>query len=312
MDHTLNIIYVPGWAAAGLVLLIAALPLGQFLIFARHRAAKKQRSGRPDWSVPSIDAYASQTSFFHTWDPRVKIIVLFICCFVIVSLENMASCLAALIIACLSVHFCKIPWHRARNRLLAMAGFLSMFLIVIPFTSPTRSGETILVFPLLSAFPFHLHGFYVALVIILKACTVALFMEPMFGTAPLSVTLYAFRRLGLPSVITQMIMLTHRYIFVFLQEVIRMYRGMKVRGFTPRTDIQTMRTMGNFLGMLFICSYERTQRVHEAMLSRGYQGLMPTYIQFELSITDVAKGVLWLIIGIILVTVDRFAAVCPP
>ena len=312
MDHTLNIINVPGWAAVGILLLIASLPLSLLLTFTRHKAAKKQDSGRPDWSVPSIDAYASQASFFHTWDTRVKIITLFICCFIIVSLENIASCLVALTISCLSVHFCKIPWHRARNRLLAMTGFLSMFLIVIPFTSPTQSGETILLFPLLSSFPFHVNGFYVALVIILKACSVALLMEPMFGTASLSATLHALRRLGLPSSITQMIMLSHRYIFVFLQEVIRMYRGMKVRGFTPKTDIPTMRTMGNFLGMLFIRSYERTQRVHEAMLSRGYHGLIPTFIRFELSMKDIAKGVLWLIIGITLFTVDRFAPMLSP
>ncbi|MBT8334588.1 MAG: cobalt ECF transporter T component CbiQ [Deltaproteobacteria bacterium] len=312
MDHTLNIIYVPGWIAASLVLMLAALPLGIYLVVSRNKAAKKQNNDKPDWSVPSIDAYASQISFFHTWDPRVKIIVIFSCCFLIVSLDNMIACLVALIIACLSVHFCKIPWQRARNRLLAMTGFLSMFLIVIPFSSPTRPGETILLFPLLSAFPFHVQGLYVALVIILKACSVALLMEPMFGTASLSVTLQALRRLGLPSVITQMILLTHRYIFVFLQEVVRMYRGMKVRGFTPRTDIPTMRTMGNFLGMLFIRSFERTQRVHEAMLSRGYHGLMPTYIQFELSAKDIAKASLWLIIAIVLMIVDLFAPVLSP
>jgi cobalt/nickel transport system permease protein len=312
MDHTLNIISVPGWIAAGLVFMLAALPLSLYLIVSRNKAVRKQSNGKPDWSVPSIDAYAAQTSFFHTWDPRVKIIVVFICCFLIVSLEHMSSCLAALVIACLSVHFCKIPWQRARNRLLAMTGFLSMFLIVIPFTSPTRAGETILIFGLLTAFPFHVQGLYVALVIILKACSVALLMEPMFGTSSLSVTLQAMRRLGLPSVITQMILLTHRYIFVFLQEVVRMYRGMKVRGFTPRTDIVTMRTMGNFLGMLFIRSFERTQHVHEAMLSRGYHGLMPTYIQFELSAKDIAKAALWLIIGLVLIIVDLFAPVLSP
>ena len=72
-----------------------------------------------------------------------------------------------------------------------------------------------------------------------------------------------------------MLLLSHRYIFVFLHEMTRMYRGMRVRGFVPGTDIATMNAMGNFLGMLFVRSFERTQRVYDAMLCRGYDGCFP-------------------------------------
>jgi cobalt/nickel transport system permease protein len=33
------------------------------------------------------------------------------------------------------------------------------------------------------------------------------------------------------------------------------------------------RTMGNMIGMLFVRSYERAERIYAAMLSRGYSGL---------------------------------------
>ena len=60
-----------------------------------------------------------------------------------------------------------------------------------------------------------------------------------------------------------------------------MYRGMKVRGFRKRTDLETMRSLGNLLGMLIVRSFDRTQRVYDGMLSRGYSGVFPTYIKFE-------------------------------
>lgn len=312
MDPTVRLIQVP--LEGAMIALI--LPLVVVLLTIRLTIGTKkrrQRSGAAaNWSVPSLDRYADGSSFFHTWDPRVKIGVMFSTCFLIVSLHHLSWCAVALLIALLAVHFCRIPWQRARRRLLAMAGFLAMFLIVVPFTSPTRNGETLLVFPFLTALPFHLHGLYVALAVALKACTVALLMEPMLGTSPLPVTLEGMRRLGLPGAISQMILLSHRYIHVFLQEIIRMHRSMRVRGFVPRSDLATMRTMGNFFGMLFIRSFERTQQVYEAMLSRGYQGAMPTYITFTTTGKDLAKGGLWIIIGVSLLLLDRLAPALLP
>jgi cobalt/nickel transport system permease protein len=102
----------------------------------------------------------------------------------------------------------------------------------------------------------------------------------------------------------QMVLLSHRYIFVFLNEMTRMYRGMRVRGFVPGTDIATMSAMGN-LGMLFVRSFERTQRVYDAMLCRGYDGRFPTFTSFSTSGKDWAKALLWGMMGLFLLVFDR-------
>jgi len=130
-------------------------------------------------------------------------------------------------------------------------------------------------------------------------------MGPLFATKPLPVTLQALARLGIHSTICQMLLLCHRYVFVFLDEIKRMFRAMRVRGFRPATNVATMASFGNFLGMLFVRSFDRTQRVHEAMLSRGYTGVFPSYVQFNMSGTDLAKGLLWICIGILLLFVDN-------
>ncbi|MFH0783018.1 MAG: cobalt ECF transporter T component CbiQ [Pseudomonadota bacterium] len=278
------------------------------LIVVAYRLKRKRRSipgGEPNWSVPTLDAFADRVSFFHQWDPRFKIISLFIFCFLVVSLHTLLWSCLAFALAILAALFCRIPLHRAGKRLLAMAGFLSMFLLVLPLTAPLREGETLVFLPGLPGLPLHMAGFHLALTVVVKACAVALMMEPLFATAPFSVTLAALSHLGIPASIGQMVLLSHRYIFVFLQEMIRMYRGMRVRGFVPTSDIATMNAMGNFLGMLFVRSFERTQRVYDAMLCRGYEGSFPSFTCFNAAGKDWAKALLWGMMGLILHVIDR-------
>ena len=65
-----------------------------------------------------------------------------------------------------------------------------------------------------------------------------------------------------------------------------------------------MSITGNFLGMLFIRSYERTQHVYEAMLSRGYNGVFPLYMHHDVSAKDIASTMAWLITGLALLLLD--------
>jgi cobalt/nickel transport system permease protein len=282
-----------------------AVAAGLIFVLLRGRKRRRSSGGAPDWSVPTLDDFADRTSFFHQWDPRYKVVSLFLFCFLVVSLKSLSWSIIALGLSVLAAIGCRIPLHRAGKRLLAMAGFLTMLLVVLPFTSPLRSGETLVYLPGLAGLPFHMAGFLVALTIVIKATAVALMMEPLFATAPLSTTLAGLSLLGVPDSVGQMVLLSHRYIFVFLQEMIRMYRGMRVRGFVPGTDIATMNAMGNFLGMLFVRSFERTQRVYEAMLCRGYDGRFPSFTGFTATGKDWAKAVLWGMMGLLLFVFDR-------
>ncbi len=295
------------WAAvaAGAACLALLFFLALRLVRGKGAGGRATGGGEPDWSVPSLDAFADRTSFFHHWDPRHKLISLFLFCFLTVSLQSLFWSGVALGVSVLAAVGCRLPLRRAGRRLLAMSGFLGMFLVILPFTSPLRAGETLVYLPGLARFPLHEAGFFLALTVVVKACAVALMMEPLFATAPLPVTLAALSRLGVPDTVGQMILLAHRYIYVFLHEMTRMYRGMRVRGFVPGTDIATMNAVGNFLGMLFVRSFERTQRVFDAMLCRGYDGRFPSYASFAATRKDWAKAVLWGMLGLLLLVFDR-------
>ncbi len=306
MNPAERIVHLPFLLLSGLV--AGLLAAGLLLAFwARKSAARtRNRDAEPrNWSVPIVDAVAEGDSLFHRWDVRIKLVALLSFAFLVVATRSLPAGLAALVICSAALVAARIPLHRALRRVLAMAGFLGMFIIIMPLTVPLRSGDTLLVVQGIEFLSFNLRGLQLALAICAKACAVALLMEPMLATAPLPVTLEGLSRLGVPDKAGQLVLLAHRYIFVFLGEAKRMATGMNVRGFRKRTNAETLRVTGNYLGMLFVRSFERTHRVFDAMQARGYTGDFPHLRRFEARPADWLLGGLWLLLGLILLILDR-------
>jgi cobalt/nickel transport system permease protein len=86
--------------------------------------------------------------------------------------------------------------------------------------------------------------------------------------------LHGLERLRLPSQLVQIMAFMVRYLDVVTGEMQRMKVARESRGFSSR-DPRQWPVLARSAGALFIRSYERGERVHLAMLSRGYTGRMP-------------------------------------
>jgi cobalt/nickel transport system permease protein len=86
--------------------------------------------------------------------------------------------------------------------------------------------------------------------------------------------LLGVERLRLPSLMVQIMSFMVRYADVVGGEMTRMRVARESRGFQGR-DLRHLKVVAQSAGALFIRSYERGERVHLAMLSRGYTGTMP-------------------------------------
>lgn len=86
--------------------------------------------------------------------------------------------------------------------------------------------------------------------------------------------LLGLERLGLPNQLVQIMWFMVRYLDVVTGEMQRMKIARESRGFTARNP-RHWPVVAKSAGALFIRSYERGERVHLAMLSRGYTGRMP-------------------------------------
>ena len=80
--------------------------------------------------------------------------------------------------------------------------------------------------------------------------------------------------LKLPTIMVQIASFMLRYINVISDEMERMKVARESRGFVA-TGIKHWKVLATAAAALFIRSYERGERVHLAMLSRGYTGVLP-------------------------------------
>ena len=102
---------------------------------------------------------------------------------------------------------------------------------------------------------------------VMAALTLAATTEP-------SEVLVGLQKLRMPDLIVQIMSFMIRYLDVVTADLGRMLVSMRSRGVDPRSP-RHWPALARSLGALFIRSYERGERVHLAMLSRGYDGKMP-------------------------------------
>jgi cobalt/nickel transport system permease protein len=101
---------------------------------------------------------------------------------------------------------------------------------------------------------------------VLASLTLAATTEP-------SDVLAGLQRLRMPALIVQIMGFMVRYLDVVTADLGRMLVAMRSRGVDPRSP-RHWPALARTLGALFVRSYERGERVHLAMLSRGYDGTM--------------------------------------
>ena len=91
---------------------------------------------------------------------------------------------------------------------------------------------------------------------------------------------HGLERLRLPQQLVQIMAFMVRYLEVVTDEMRRMAVARASRGFEARNPLHWP-VLARSVGALFIRSFERGERVHLAMVSRGYTGRMPTMNRAE-------------------------------
>jgi cobalt/nickel transport system permease protein len=196
-------------------------------------------------------------------------------------------------------------------------GFFSAILVALVAVS--RIGAGFVALRLLAVTPFVLFAFFIPFVAggeQVEFLGVSLSVQGLWGMwnilvkailgASASIVLTAtteipdiIRGLGLlrvPVVFTSIAMFMVRYLELVADDLGRMRTAMASRGYNPRWLGQA-RPIATAAGAMFVRTYERAERVHAAMVSRGFTGSMPQLEQRHASPRE------W-------VTVGAFIAAC--
>lgn len=94
----------------------------------------------------------------------------------------------------------------------------------------------------------------------------------------------ALTRLKVPKVLTTQLLLLYRYMGVLLEEAFEMQRAITSRGYGKKSF--PIRLWVTIVGSLLIRTYERSKRIYDAMLARGFNGYIPMGRPGSWSITD--------------------------
>jgi cobalt/nickel transport system permease protein len=168
----------------------------------------------------------------------------------------------------------RVPFGAVAPRMVVEVPFVA-FAVLLPFIS---RGERIDVLGM----SVSQSGMLGAWNILAKASLGVIASILLAATTEPRTLLLGIERLHMPQLMVQIMQFMFRYADVIGSEMNRMRIARESRAFEAR-DLRQLGVVSQSAGALFIRSYERGERVHLAMLSRGYSGVMPVVIDIRAS-----------------------------
>jgi len=256
-----------------------------------------------------LDRYYLGTSLIHRLDPRLKLLATLAFVLVASSTPPRAwpafALLAAL--ALLTVLLSRIPPLEVLKRSLIALPFAGMVALSLPFT---RGGQ-----PLWTWRPFGWEltvtdrGLVLCAAVLAKAWLSVLAAARLLASTPLFDLLHAMRALRVPPVLTSTMSFMIRYLFVLGEEAGRLQTARAARSAGPGGSlIWRARVLGGMIGSLFIRSYERSERIYAAMLSRGFAGEIHSLVRLAWQRRDSWAGLAWTAALLAVVSLAHFGA----
>jgi len=210
----------------------------------------------------ALDRLASLDTPIHRLDPRVKVLVTLLFILLVASFGRyeVSALLPFALFPVVLGTLGEVPWSLVGKRVLMVLPFALVLGILNPFLD--RS--------LMQLGPWSLSaGWLSSLSILLRFVLCVGASVILIATTSMDGVCRALAQLGLPQVFTVQIALLYRYVFVLMEETLRISRARELRAHGRPL---VLAEYGSLAGSLFLRTWERAQRVHIAMLSRGFEG----------------------------------------
>jgi len=228
-----------------------------------------------------LEEFAEGSSLLHRLDPRIKILIAGSFSLVVALADRYLVLLAGLGGALVLIALAGLGFSRVAGRL-AMVNIFVLFLwAFLPFSHP---GQVLFRLGPLAATR---EGILYTLAITLKSNTIVLAIIALLATSTIFTLIHALRHLKVPDKLVHLLFFTFRYFQVIHQEYLRLRAAMRIRCFHPRTNMHTYRSLAYLVGMLLVRSFDRSERIYQAMLCRGYRGRLWILGHFHLHRRDV-------------------------
>ncbi|OKH39317.1 cobalt ECF transporter T component CbiQ [[Phormidium ambiguum] IAM M-71] len=219
-----------------------------------------------------LDINSKQSSFWHSLSPKTRVLCTLLFVFAIALTPNGRWWTWAIytigVLGLVLVSKVSLPV------LLKRIAVEFAFVAVILFGTLFRSGGEIVwswgIIKITS------EGLTVLGSVTIKALLSLLMLNLLTLTTSVPALLNGLIALKMPPLLVAILASMYRYISVLIGEFNAMRRAATSRNLTKSSSWQRQ-IIGNMIGALFIRTYERGDRIYQAMLARGYQGVPPIF-----------------------------------
>lgn len=217
--------------------------------------------------LTTLDALALQVTAWGRFDPRAKIITTFAFILTVASFDRyaVAALLPFGLFPVISAALGAVPFRLILRKLIIASPFALTIGLFNPFIDHT---------PMLVIYGIEISGGWLSFcsLMIRFVLTVSAALILVGGTGFHTVCV-GLSQLGVPQVFTNQLLFLYRYTHVLSSEAARMNAARELRASGNRMGLAIY---GSLLGHLLLRALERAQRIHLAMVSRGFNGKLHT------------------------------------
>jgi len=241
--------------------------------------------GNNYFDVNYLDTLAAGRSPLHRLDPRAKLITTLLFIVTVVSFDKYAlvAFIPFLVYPLVLISVGNLPaWYLLKRVL-----FVAPFAVLVGIFNPVMDREII----------FHIGSmgitagwvsFASILVRFFLTVTAALLLIALTG---FNAVCEALLRLGVPRPLVVQLLFFYRYLFILGEESQRMQRARSLRSFhrgaVPYGIFIPM------IGHLLLRTFDRSERIYQAMCCRGFDGHIPMAGSIKISRKDCAFVLIW-------------------
>jgi cobalt/nickel transport system permease protein len=148
-------------------------------------------------------------------------------------------------------------------------------------------------------------GVNAAVIFTMRVATCVSAVVLLFLTTPQQILFKSLRTVGVPKLYVLTLEMAYRYIFLLMDLVREMYVAKKARTIKARGMFEEQKWVGGRIGYTLIRSLDMSEKVHMAMMSRGYNGDVKIIQEFKMHNRDYVAGAMATIMSVVLVLISQ-------
>jgi len=228
--------------------------------------------------IGRLDRLSYQDTAVHRLDPRAKVAATMLFAVGVVSFPKyeILSLLPFFLLPVLVAAVGDIPAGFIARKVVAV----SPFAVFVGIFNPIFDPSTVAIAP---GVPVSAGWVSFASILLKFALTISAALL-LIATTSFPGICRGLRRLGLPALFVSQLLFLYRYLFVLMEEAMRVVRARDMRSFGDRGA--GARVFVRIAGTLFLRTVERAERIYGAMLARGFRGDVPSMRRETLRLSD--------------------------